>query len=44
MDKNINFQDIYMKNVKKPKLCAAQFSKNRNTDLTLGPGGFFSII
>jgi hypothetical protein len=27
---------------KKPKLCAAQFSKNLKPYLILGPGGFFA--
>jgi hypothetical protein len=40
MDKNIFFENIYMKNLKKPKLCGAQFSKNRKPYLTVGPGFF----
>jgi hypothetical protein len=40
MDKKIIFENIYMKKLKKPKRCAAQFSKNRKPYLTLGSGSF----
>jgi hypothetical protein len=39
MDKNIIFENICMK---KPKLCAVQFSKNRKAHITLSPGVFFA--
>jgi hypothetical protein len=40
MDKNVIFENIY---IKKPKLCAAQFSKNPKPYLTSGPGVFFAL-
>jgi hypothetical protein len=41
MDKNIIFENIYIKNYKNPKLYAAQSAKNRKPYLTLGAGVLF---